>query len=313
MMRVVKLNSASKATAVAAVAAALLLSCGDVGPQYMFIPEPGADGRVRIFDFRSWFDISPDGKELAYVSETGAELYVYNFDTGRERMITPRAGVPLWSPDGRWITYAMEGNGGLWVVRRDGAMNRLLHWSPYGCGPYDWSPDGTRILFGAYRAQAGIFDVYYYDLAEGKAVFVAETEYNKFPFARWLPSGDRLVIKRAIGAEEVVSIIDLEGDLIQDVYRFNTEVYSAYLRDISPSGDRLLFEITLRSEGGRPRIEGNWILDLKTGRWEQALYNPDPANIRDNVARWLPDGRVVFGSWHARTSTGFGVYTVEIL
>lgn len=299
-------------TAAAVIGAVLFLSCGDDGPLYMFVPEAGADGRVRIFDFRSWFDISPDGKELAYVSETGVELYVYDFDTGREWIITTGAAAPIWSPDGRWITYAKQNNGGLWVVRRDGNDARLLYWCRYGCAPYDWSPDGTRILFGAYRAQAGIFDVYYYDFAEGKAVFVAETEYHKFPFARWLPSRDRLVIKRAIGAEEVVSIIDLEGDLIQDVYRFNTGVYSAYLRDISPSGDRLLFEITLRSEGGRPRIEGNWILDLKTRRWEQALYNPDPAHIRDGVARWLPDGRVVFHSWSGRTGKGFGIYTVDI-
>lgn len=282
----------------------------------MFVPEAGADGRVRIFDFRSWFDLSPDGKELAYVSENSAEmeLYVYNFDTGRERVITTMSGVPIWSPDGEWITYAKQNNGGLWVVRRDGAGDRLLYWDPHGCGPCDWSPDGTKILFGAFRAQGGIFDIYYYDLIKGKAVFVTTTEFGRTEaFANWLPSGDRLLINRAVGAEEVVSIVDLEGRLVRDIYRFNKYVYPAHQRGISPLGERLLFDIEVESEGGRPLITGNWIFYLKTRRWEQALYNPDPANIRDDVVRWLPDGRVVFNSWHLRTGKGLGVYTVEIL
>jgi dipeptidyl aminopeptidase/acylaminoacyl peptidase len=302
--------------AAAVVAAALLLSCGDEGAEYAFIPEPGADGRVRIFDFRSYFDISPDGKELAYVNEEWGnkmELIVYNFDTGRERILTTWSGVPIWSPDGRWIAYAKQNNGGLWVVRRDGEGDRLLYWDPHGCGPFDWSPDGTKILFGVETALGGIYDIYYYDLLADRPIFVKTNDFPKpGPFARWLPGGGRLVINRAVGAEEVVSIIDLEGRLVRDIWRFDKEIFPGYLRAISPSGERFIFEVTAKTPGGTPRADGNWILDLRTRRWKQALYNPDPENIRDGVARWLPDGRVFFNSWHARTSKAFAIYTVEI-
>ncbi|UCH78030.1 MAG: PD40 domain-containing protein [Candidatus Coatesbacteria bacterium] len=299
-----------------AAAAALLLSCADEGPEYMFVPEPGADGRVRIFDFCPWFDISPDAKELAYVnwkSGSNMELIVYNFDTGRERVLTTWAGGPIWSPDGRWITYAKQNNGGLWVVRRDGAGDRLLYWDPYGCGPFDWSPDGTKVLFGTYRAQPRILDIYYYDLFAEKAFFITTTEYSKpGPFAVWFPTGDRFVTNRVVGAEEVVSIIDFDGRLVRDIWRFEQEVFTGYVRGISRSGDRLIFEVTGYTAGGRPRISGNWVLDLKTHRWKQALYNRDPAHINDGVARWLPDGRVVFNSWRTEHGKGLGIYTVNI-
>jgi dipeptidyl aminopeptidase/acylaminoacyl peptidase len=302
--------------AAAAVAAASLFSCADEGAAYAFIPEAGADGRVRIFDHRSWFDISPDGKELAYVNEewgNNLELIVYNFDTGRERILTTWSGVPIWSPDGRWITYAKQNNGGLWVVRRDGEGDRLLYWDPHGCGPFDWSPDGTKILFGVATAVGNIFDIYYYDLVADKAIFITTGEFPKpGPFARWLPGGGCLVINRAVGAEEVVSIIDLEGRLVRDIWRFNQEVFTGYVCGINRSGDRLIFSITGYTVGGRPRIWGNWILDLKTRRWEQALYNRDPGNIRDDIVRWLPDGRVVFNSCLAFAGKRLAIYAVNI-
>jgi WD40 repeat protein len=302
-------------SAAAAVVAALLLSCAD-DARYMFVPEAGADGRVRIFDFRSWFDLSPTGKELAYVDEksgTDLNLVVFNFETGRERVLTTMAGIPIWSPDGEWITYAKQNNGGVWVVRRDGSGDRCLYWDPYGCGPADWSPDGTKILFGVFRAQPGVFDIYYYDLVTDEPFYVMKNEYYKFsPFARWLPDGERVIINRAVGGDEVISIADLNGSLVCDVWRFDPSVFPGFLQAISRTGDRLIFSVTGETPGGRPRIWGNWIFDFKTRRWEQALFNPDPAAIRDHVVRWLPDGRVIFSSFLASEGTPLAIYSVYI-
>ena len=302
-------------SAAAAVAAALLLSCAD-DAGHMFVPEAGADGRVRVFDHRCWFDISPDGKEIAYVDEasgTDLNLVVYNFDTGRERVITTMAGIPLWSPDGERITYAKQNNGGVWVVRRDGSGDRCLYVDPHGCGPADWSPDGTKILFGVYRAQPGVLDVYYYDLVTDEPVYIMKTEYYKFsPFARWLPDGERVIINRAVGRDEVISIADLNGGLVCDVWRFEPGVFPGFLRAISSNGDRFIFSVTGKTPGGRPRIWGNWIFDIKTRQWEQALFNPDPAAVCDSVVRWLPDGRVIFSSYVAWEGTPLAIYSVYI-
>jgi serine/threonine protein kinase len=83
--------------------------------------------------------LSPDDRMMAYLSDNGGHgnLWVMNLTTGETRQITFEKssrkimGVPIWSPDGSYITFAVNqpellGRGvGYWLVRPDGSGLRL--------------------------------------------------------------------------------------------------------------------------------------------------------------------------------------------
>jgi Tol biopolymer transport system component len=102
--------------------------------------------------------VSPDGREIAYISDQGghANIWVAPRDVGaaprpvtREDDPDASIGVPAWSPDGKWIAYlSSKGNGGLrfgvWLVRPDGSDNRQI--LPLGLSP-SWARDSASIYY----------------------------------------------------------------------------------------------------------------------------------------------------------------------
>lgn len=64
---------------------------------------------------------------------------------------------PAWSPDGKQLAYVSEEatpDLALWVMNADGTGRRQVAATPERSGGIDgpdWSPDGTRIAFAAYR------------------------------------------------------------------------------------------------------------------------------------------------------------------
>ncbi|MBM3926499.1 MAG: S9 family peptidase [SAR202 cluster bacterium] len=101
------------------------------------------------------FDLSPDGKKLAYVSAEsgGYDIYTCDIDGKNKKRIVamyPEEALgPSWSPDGQWIAYYCRGNA--FKVRADGSEPPIN--LTYGNGPSGgheflrWSPDGKRIFF----------------------------------------------------------------------------------------------------------------------------------------------------------------------
>jgi Tol biopolymer transport system component len=59
------------------------------------------------------------------------EIYVANLDGGGLQRLTRNPandGLPAWSPDGRYIAFVSDREGGwaVWVMRPDGSDQRLL-------------------------------------------------------------------------------------------------------------------------------------------------------------------------------------------
>src|SRR6266404_860553 len=130
-----------------------------------------ADGREErilseVYSPVAW---SPDSSNLAFASVEDTRIFVVNVDGSSLTAITnpPLNGVfdvgfdayPSWSPDGSKITFSRFAGCNIeladcqgqqiWVVNADGSSaTKLIDGGTKALAP-TWSPDGTKIIFGA--------------------------------------------------------------------------------------------------------------------------------------------------------------------
>lgn len=114
---------------------------------------------------------APSG-QIAFLSGTEQEdLWVCVLDLGSGEILRVgagrRDGAPRWSPDGLWLAYPSEREGGMGirVVRADGAEGRpLQHRFPWNHSPR-WSPESDRLAYTASEGMDMKQQVIVYDLA----------------------------------------------------------------------------------------------------------------------------------------------------
>jgi serine/threonine-protein kinase len=97
--------------------------------------------------------LSPDGKLVAYVRQSGGEsrLYTKQIAGGAPVMVSPPSvgpvvlAPPAWSPDGSRLLY--ETARGLEIVPGLGGVSKVVVSRPFSAAPAAaWSPDGERVV-----------------------------------------------------------------------------------------------------------------------------------------------------------------------
>ena len=116
-------------------------------------------------------NLSQDGKKLAYCSVRGGkwDLWVKSLEEDREAPIIAddnQRAFPQWSPDGTRLAYLREdksspGNRQIMIwssqYRREEALTALSTKVPL---PFDWSPDGQRLLMTAENSDSHRWDIW---------------------------------------------------------------------------------------------------------------------------------------------------------
>jgi Tol biopolymer transport system component len=100
---------------------------------------------------------SPDGLEIAFVSDRGGsqQVWIPGRDGTRLRSVTRLADATMtvgsWSPDGEWIAFdaTVAGATDLYAARVDGGELRRLTESPANEVDPDRSDDGSTIFFSS--------------------------------------------------------------------------------------------------------------------------------------------------------------------
>ncbi|MDA2925536.1 hypothetical protein MYX65_12965 [Acidobacteria bacterium AH-259-L09] len=135
-----------------------------------YIPAGGASAELRLL----WVDrkgiespvteekrayenpsLSPDGKQVAL--NVSDNVWIYDFERDSFNRLTFEGEineVPIWTPDGKWITFSSTRDGQRNLYRKpadgSGSAERLTT-SEFNQIAYSWSPHGTLLAFGETR------------------------------------------------------------------------------------------------------------------------------------------------------------------
>jgi dipeptidyl aminopeptidase/acylaminoacyl peptidase len=147
------------------------------------------------------YDISPDGQELAFVADSDPAINVQNLDVftvavgGKDAVNrTPGSeagdGVPLYSPDGRWLAFAQQRIRGFYgdlrrlmlLDRRAGSVRQVVgdEWDRSADGLV-WAADSKR-LYGTID-DAGSVRVYEIPLDGKPRAITGDETYSSLAFS----------------------------------------------------------------------------------------------------------------------------------
>jgi Tol biopolymer transport system component len=163
----------------APVAAALAALFAAAPAQATF---PGNNGRIAFTWSRGGenFESPPHPRLVGVVSMRP--------DGSGRRLIARGGGAPVYSPNGRRISFIRRNR--LWVARADGEHARPLTPKDWYAGNQEWSPGGTRLAF-VRSARAGTWNALYTVRPDGsgRVRLVKAPTMIKLSSGAWAPNG----------------------------------------------------------------------------------------------------------------------------
>jgi Tol biopolymer transport system component len=246
-----------------------------IGPPTLNLAPGGwsPDGRKMVFE--AWDDTDPS-RTGVYVADASSLAEAVPVQITHPLLHDIALG---WSPDGTrllliQVTRCPEGEcdgGDLYVVNADGSDPTRLN--PEGtfvtcCGPASWSPDGTKVVFGAPSLDASgtpdfTTSAVYVAEADGSHV-EAITEPGAFTEAAgWSPEGDWIVFNKKSGPIGVkgsdLYLVHPDGSGLRAITTEGAAGRSDQIGAVwSPDGSRLLFTVV---PGGPVKRSDLWIVN----------------------------------------------------
>lgn len=298
------------------------------------VPLSGGDA-TRLTSGAAW-DVqprfSPDGTQIAYVSDAGGneQLWVMDADGGNARQLTDEAEArvtePLWDPDGPWIIARRRtvdtrsiGVTELWQYHLDGGKGfRLtsLDAHPHA-GEATVSPDGRWLWFSS---RSGRFEYNHDPMSRLWTIWRLDRRTGELlpqvggagSAARPLvsPDGRRLVFISRRREATLLEVAELDTGRRRVIYdgldRDEMEAFALHgvypQIDWAPDGSVVLWAkgklLKVGLDGARAEIpfraQGAWMFRDVT-RWPTEI----PDTVTSKVLRWptwAPDGSVAFSA-----------------
>jgi TolB protein len=144
-----------------------------------------------------FFDLSPDGKQLAVSSDRhgNQDLYILPAGGGELTPLTtdPTADwSPRWSPDGSEIAFYSyrSGNRDIWVMPARGGPARQITSDPGQDWFPSWSPDGREIAFHSTTATGSL------SMVGAKGGEPRQVATGIATGAEWSPDGQSLLVMK---------------------------------------------------------------------------------------------------------------------
>src|SRR5216117_1990255 len=141
---------------------------------------------------------SPTVSKTHVVFAYGGYLWSVPRDGGDARQLTTggHEGLPVFSPDGKWIAFSgqYDGNVDVFVMPAEGGAPRRLTYHPASEIALGWTPDGKDVLFrSAARNALGRAELWRVPAAGGSATRYA---FGECSMAAIHPDGRRIAFTR---------------------------------------------------------------------------------------------------------------------
>ena len=234
----------------------------------------------RIYTQPTW---SPDGSRIAWsrIDRRGSALVTSQFDgSGRSEVRVPFAPFYIaWSPRGDRLAYLSN-----WTVVDDSSIAlRVVEVGEEGLQAqtladgqpfyFSWAPDGERLLthIGNERVEV--------QAVTGEQTPVVITG-GAFQSPQWAPDGGALLYVLADAVEQLLVVMDLEGNLVQEITDFDGRITFA----MSPDGSRVAYVPSAR-EAQANTLGPLYVLEMATQATRSITNRPVVAFA------WSPDAQ----------------------
>ncbi len=244
------------------------------------------------------FDLSPDGRTLAYSTRIGNEEGLFTVPTmgGDPRLLVQitnakSSPVPQWSPDGSQLAYA-DGNDLYIIPAASGQPRKIAHmnhgWEQYSVR---WSPDGKLIAaFGMPKPKSNNA-VFVVPASGGELRQLTSSDVDWKEGLEWHPDGQRLTyhVSRLNSETHQTYLDGREPTLLVNA----PDVWD-YVGKWAPDGRRFFFV-------GPPM----YVYDESSGKTTQVSEPGEWAG----VPRWSRDGKTM--AWWATRKTSRQTWIME--